>query len=357
MKKLRVAVIGQGRSGRNIHGAYFKSERNTNYEVAYVVELDEFRRNRALNEYPGCKVFTDYHELFNCKDIDLVVNASYSETHYCITKDLLKHGFNVLCEKPFGQNFYECSDMIKAAKDNGVVLAVFQQTFFAPYVMETKKLVESGKLGDLLQVSIHFNGFSRRWDWQTLQDRMGGGIYNTGPHPIGLAVDFLDYSPDMRVGYSKLGSALTSGDTDDFAKIILTAPGKPVVDVEVHSNDAFNDYTLKLLGTKGCYQCTTQKYKMKYIVDGENVEKPVQRDFIHNDNGDPIYCSEQLNAHVEEGEFEGEVFGVGSSRLYANLYDAIVNGAELYTKPEHAAMIINVIERVHAENPMPKRFF
>ena len=65
MKKLRVAVIGQGRSGRNIHGAYFKSERNTNYEVAYVVEMDEFRRNRALNEYPGCKVFADYKDLLD----------------------------------------------------------------------------------------------------------------------------------------------------------------------------------------------------------------------------------------------------------------------------------------------------
>lgn len=357
MKKLRLALIGQGRSGRNIHGKYLKDETNTLYDVVYVVELDEFRRNRALEEYPGCKVFADYRDLFDCKDIDLVLNATYSDTHYSITKDLLQHGFNVLVEKPFARDYYECTDLIKTAKDNNVILAVFQQTFFAPYVLGTKKILQSGKLGDLLQVNINFSGFSRRWDWQTLQDRMGGGIYNTGPHPIGLAVDFLDYSPDMRVAYSKLGSAFTSGDTDDFAKIILTAPGKPVVDVEVNSNDAFKDYIIKILGTKGCYKCTGKGYKMKYIVDGENPEMPVQHDFIQNENGDPIYCSEKLVAHEEEGTFSGEAFLTGTAGLYSNLYEVIVNGADMYTKPEHAAMIINVIERVHAENPMPKRFF
>lgn len=31
--------------------------------------------------YPGCVTFADYKELFNCKNIDLVVNTSYSEMH------------------------------------------------------------------------------------------------------------------------------------------------------------------------------------------------------------------------------------------------------------------------------------
>ena len=104
MKKLKVAIIGQGRSGRDIHGLYFKSKDNENYEVAAIVEKDEFRRTNALKEFPGCVAFDDYTSLFDLKDIDIVVNASYSEMHYSITKDLLNHGFNVLVEKPFGRN-------------------------------------------------------------------------------------------------------------------------------------------------------------------------------------------------------------------------------------------------------------
>ena len=41
MKKLNVAIIGQGRSGRDIHGAFFKSEFNEKFNVIAVVELLE----------------------------------------------------------------------------------------------------------------------------------------------------------------------------------------------------------------------------------------------------------------------------------------------------------------------------
>ena len=100
MKKLNLAIIGQGRSGRDIHGAFYKKAENTFFRVAYVVEADEERRERAAAEYPGCVTFADYRELFACEDIDLVVNATYSNLHYPITRELLLHGFNVLCEKP-----------------------------------------------------------------------------------------------------------------------------------------------------------------------------------------------------------------------------------------------------------------
>ena len=65
MKKLNVAIIGQGRSGKNIHGAFFRSESNEFFNVKYVAELDEYRRKVAEEIYPGCKTFADYHDLFD----------------------------------------------------------------------------------------------------------------------------------------------------------------------------------------------------------------------------------------------------------------------------------------------------
>lgn len=355
MKKLKLAVIGQGRSGRNIHGAFYKSAANDIFEVAVVVEEDSFRRERAAQEYPGCETIADYRELFGRTDLDLVVNASYSQLHYCITKDLLEHGFNVLVEKPFARNYYECSDLMKTAKDHNVVLAVFQQTFLAPFYGATKKMLESGKLGDIKQISIKYNGFARRWDWQTLQSKMAGSVYNTGPHPIGLALDLLGWE-NVSVVYSKLELALTSGDAEDYAKIILTAPGKPVMDVEISSIDAYNDYNLKIQGSKGTYKCTPKKYEMKYIVDGENEERPVQEKFISDENGYPIYCGEKLITHEESGEFEGDAFNTAVDKYYHMLYRTITTGIPLEIKTENVAKIISVIETVHAQNPLPVKY-
>ena len=77
MKKLNVAIIGQGRSGRDIHGAFFRSELNTKYNVVAVVDAMENRRERAAEEY-GCPVYATYQELFDIEGIHLVVNSTFS---------------------------------------------------------------------------------------------------------------------------------------------------------------------------------------------------------------------------------------------------------------------------------------
>ncbi len=357
MKKLNVAIIGQGRSGKNIHGAYFNSERNQYYNVKYVVDKDEFRCEVAKKLYPGCQTFNTYQELFGLKDIDLVVNATYSEMHYSITKDLLEHGFNVLVEKPFARNQYECGQLMKAAKENNVLLAVFQQTFFAPYYKHICKLLSEGIFGDIKQISIRFNGFARRWDWQTLQCKMAGSVYNTGPHPIGLALGFLDFDKNAQVVYSKLDStSLTSGDSDDFAKMIIVAPNKPLVDVEINSTDAYSNYNVKIQGSKGTFKCTALAYEYKYIVDGENPERPVVKESLKDENGEPLYCSEKLVMHEEKGEYNGTAFEVGTAGLYEDVYYALTENKPLTITSEIVTQIVSVMETVHAQNPMPVKF-
>ena len=357
MKKLNLAIIGQGRSGKDIHGIYYRSEDNLYYNVKYVVDADEFRRGVAEEIYPGCKTFADYRDLYAFDDIDLVVNATYSEMHYAITRDLLLHGKNVLVEKPFARTRYECDELIKIAKEQGVVLAVFQQTFLAPFYTFAHDLAASGKLGEIKQVSVRYNGFSRRWDWQTLQKKCAGNAYNTGPHPIGIALGLLDFDPEIKVVYSKLDhTPLCSGDADDYVKILLAAPGKPLADIEISSTDAYSNYNIKIQGTKGTFKATPASYEMTYIKDGENVERPAEEEFLKGEKGEPIYCREELVKHVEAGEFKGTAFDVGTAKLYEQLYFKITEGKDMTVTPEMAAAVISVVETAHAENPLPLKF-
>lgn len=356
MKKLNVAIIGQGRSGKDIHGKYFRSEDNTLYNVKYVVDADERRRRISEEIYPGCKTFGDHRELFGIGDIDVVVNATYSELHYSVTEDLLLHGFNVVVEKPFARTRYECDRLISIAKEQGVKLAVFQQSNLSPICTFAKEVIASGKLGELQEISIRYNGFTRRWDWQTLQKKAAGGLYNTGPHPVCLGLELIGFDSDYRIVYSKLGRGLTFGDSDDFAKVILGAEGKPVVDIEVISTDAYSDYNLKLIGTKGTYKSTTLKYNMTYVVDGENPDRVVKETFLEDEDGNPIYCSEQLIKHVEEGDFSGDAFSVGSPEFYRQLYLYVTEDRTMDVTPEMAAEVISVIESVHAANHLSVKF-
>lgn len=356
MKKLNLAIIGQGRSGKNIHGAYYRSKDNVCYSVKYVVDKDPVMREKAEKLYFGCRTLSDYKELFGKGDIDLVVNASYSEMHFSITEDLINHGFNVLCEKPFARTRRECDALISLAKEKGVVLSVFQNTFPAPYVVHAREIADSGVLGKIEQISIRFNGFARRWDWQTLQKKVAGSAYNTGPHPLGIALGFLDFDPEYRLAYSKLvSSSLTSGDADDYDKFILTAPNKPVVDVEISALDAYCDYNLKIQGDKGTLKSTTDEYKYKYIVDGENPPRPVVEESLRNAEHEPVYCGEKLVFHEESGKYDRTAFDEGTARIYQQTYEAIANGKPI-DLAEKAAMIIDVIERAHKDNPLQIKF-
>ena len=120
MEKLNLAIIGQGRSGKQIHGSYYVSDRNKYYNVKYVVDEDARRRAIAEQLYPGCETLSNYAELFAKTDVDIVVNASYSQQHFSITKDLLEHKFNVLVDKPFSKTKKECNKLIALAKKNKV---------------------------------------------------------------------------------------------------------------------------------------------------------------------------------------------------------------------------------------------
>jgi len=357
MKKMRVAIIGQGRSGRDIHGRFFRSEANDFCEVVAIVEADAARRLRAKEEF-GCDVVSDYTELFSRGDIDLVVNASYSQMHYPITKDLLAHGFNVLCEKPFGRTYEEGMDLILTARAHGVLVTGFHQTLYTSAFLNVKRVIESGKIGEVLQMNLKYSGFARRWDWQTLQCNCAGSLYNSGPHPVGQALALLGWDKETRVAFSSLKTALTSGDADDVGKVILETPHKPVVDIEVISADAFaGDYTFKIFGTKGTLLSTNSSYKLKYIEDfSVYPERPVERGFLSKEDGTPSYCAETLRFTEESGEFPKGDLEHAAALFYRQLYAAVIEGKALEVTPEQAAHVVSIIEACHAQNRLPVKF-
>ena len=222
-KKLNVAIIGQGRSGKDIHGAYFETEKAKElYNIVAVVDFDEKRRERAKEVF-GCDVYASHTDLYGRDDIDLVVNATYSHYHCPVAIDLLNHGFNVLSEKPFSKYALDCEKMIAAAKENNAMLTIFQNSRFAPYFVRMKEIIASGVLGEIHHVYINFSGFARRWDWQCINKYYGGCLLNTGPHPMDQALDLLG-TDDMPNVFSVLKKNNSAGDAEDYAKILMTAP-------------------------------------------------------------------------------------------------------------------------------------
>ena len=350
MKKLRVALIGYGRSGRDIH-AHMLSMLPDMYEIVAAVDADAQRRDMIRSEL-GVEPLDDYTQLFERKDIDFVINASFSMDHAPISCELLRRGFTVLSEKPAAHDVSEFDHILATAREAGSRYYVFQLCRFAPEFRRIKQLIADGTLGRVVQVSMQYDGFARRWDWQTIHVWCAGSLRNTGPHPVDMALDLMGFPQDVNV-FCAMDRALTLGDGEDYVKLILTAPGAPVCDIEISACNAYPGATFSVQGTRGTVRGTAGGLEWKYFVEGEASPRELTSVPLRNEKGEPLYCVDDLKLHEGSWQPTGEevvAFDGKGLAFYRAFYDTLVNGADFSITNEQVRLQMHVMEMAHAQN-------
>lgn len=358
MKKLNVALIGYGRSGCDIHGSFLKSEANDICKVVAVVEYDPARAAVAKADF-SCDTYSDYKDLFARKDIDLVINASYSNEHYPISMDLMNHGFHVLCEKPLAKSPEQVQDLIDASKKNNVVFTIFHQYRYNQYYDKMLELLEKKVLGEVKLIRARQNGFSRRYDWQTLLYREGGAMRNNAAHTI-EQIMHLAGSDELPKIYSKLEIWNSVGDAEDYMFAVMEYSNGMRFEVEVSPSDAYASGLLfEIYGTNGTMRVFSDKIQYKYFLDSECPKPVLDHKSLHHANGSPAYCSNNIQWHQEEVQLEADfmnVFGKCTSGFYHDLYEHMVNGGELFIKPEHIKAQIAIFTEIERQNPLEQKY-
>ena len=354
MKIVNAAILGQGRSGRDIHGLCL-SKKPDKYKIVAVADPLEDRCERAAKEY-GCQTCSDYRELLGRKDIDIIINATPSYLHVPISLDLIEKGFNVVCEKPLARTAGEVDMLIDAHKRSGKLFTIFQQSRYAPYFQQIRKITDSGVLGRLIQISINSSGFSRRWDWQCLQENNGGSLLNSGPHPVDQALLFFgtDIMPDVKCIMDRVN---TFGDAEDYVKLILTGPNRPVIDIEISSCSAYNSYAFNIQGKNGSLAGTTEHVEWKYFKPEEAPAQHLIREPLRKEDGTPAYCGETLKWYNESWdvpESEKDHFGTMSNSYYDMLYECLTEGKQPLIAPEQVRAQIAIMEECHRQNPLSR---
>ena len=368
MKQLKVGIIGQGRSGRDIHGKCLVNMPEK-YKIVAVTDALESRRERAKAEY-GCNVYADYHDMIANEELDIVVNSTFSHMHIPVTIDLLKNGQNVLCEKPFARKASDVDEAIKVAEETGKKLFVFQQSRFAPYFQKVKEIINSGDIGRVVQISVAFNGFARRWDWQTIQDYMAGNLLNTGPHPMDQVLDLYGGDVnDMPEIMCIMDRANTFGDAEDYVKILMRGEGHPVIDVEISSCCAYPSFTYNVQGTRGGIKASQQKVEWKFFKEEECQPQQLIKEPLCKEDGTPAYCGEKITWYENSWDAEkdpapataaysnagvGNLFNTIAARYYEGMYEALVNDADFEVKLWQVRRQVAVIEECHRQNPLSK---
>ncbi|MFH1347659.1 MAG: Gfo/Idh/MocA family oxidoreductase [Candidatus Margulisiibacteriota bacterium] len=168
MKKgrgLKFGVIGVGTMGQH-HARVISALPGA--KLFGIADLDQEKAKQVGVRF-GAEVFQNYQELF--PQVDAIILASPTETHFEIAKDCLEAGKNILIEKPICQNLDDAKTLIDLIKSKNLVCAIGLIERFNPAFQELQKLIRKEKI-----IGIQVNRFSpfpeRITDANVIQDMM-----------------------------------------------------------------------------------------------------------------------------------------------------------------------------------------
>ena len=129
MQKIGMAVIGYGGMGSH-HARKVRGERRDKFQVVGTFDIREERQQAARDK--GFETFESREALLSDPRIELVVVATPNDVHKEIVIDALRHGKNVICEKPVTMTTPDLEDMIAVANETGAFFTVHQNRRWDP---------------------------------------------------------------------------------------------------------------------------------------------------------------------------------------------------------------------------------
>jgi len=191
MKKYGFGIIGCGAIARHHADAISKIE---NAYLAGVTDNVKASCERFVKDFP-CKIFDTVEDMLACDEVQIVSICTPSGLHAPIAVKAANAGRHILVEKPMAITKEQLHDMIEAAENNHVKVAVISQLRFCESVQKVKKAIDNGELGKIILGDVYMKYYrspeyyaSAGWRGTWAMDG-GGALMNQGIHGI----DVLQY--------------------------------------------------------------------------------------------------------------------------------------------------------------------
>jgi predicted dehydrogenase len=214
VKALGIGIVG-ARFAADLHAVNYRHLRGHRVELAAVCartpgEVEAFARKHEIG-----RVFTDYRELVECPDVEVVDVCATTDVHHEVAIAAARAGRHVIVEKPLTGYFGEASDppekMLDLALTNadavlgavdraGVTFCYAEDFVYAPPVAKIRRLMEvsGGATLELRAEESHSGShaaYARRW-----RTAGGGSLLRMGSHPVGVVLQLKHHEGQVRRG-------------------------------------------------------------------------------------------------------------------------------------------------------------
>lgn len=315
---MKYALVGCGRISTN----HIKAALNNKLEIIAVCDIiqnhmEDVLTKHKLNNDKNIKRYTDYKEMIEKNDIELISIATESGLHAEIALNCIKKGIHVIIEKPMAMSLEDADKIINLAEEKNVKVCASHQNRFNVAVQKLRGAIENDRFGKLSHGSIHVRwnrneNYYTQAPWRGTWAQDGGTLMNQCIHGIDLLRWM--FGNDVEEVYGQTRQQFHNYlEAEDVGVAVVKFKNGAIATIEGTTNvyPQNMEETFYVFGEKGTVKLggtSTNNIDVWNFAD-ENEE-------------------DQNNKGLEEET--SNVYGNGHTSLFADMIDAIINERKPY---------------------------
>lgn len=220
MKKIRFAVVGCGRiSYRHVE---ILASQIPEAQLVAVCDIVPEKAKKWADKYT-VPMYTDYHEMLQKEQLDVVNVLTESGNHYRDVMAILKYKKHVVVEKPMALKLEHVEEMIEAAEAQKVKLFVVKQNRYNLPVRKLREALDQGRFGKMVMGTVRVRwcrdqAYYDQDPWRGTWKMDGGVFTNQASHHI----DLLEWMMgEVESVYARSATRLVNIETEDTGVAVL----------------------------------------------------------------------------------------------------------------------------------------
>lgn len=310
-------------------GGYAEEPRT---KVVALAGLDTQRCQDLATKYGIPKIYGDYRELLDSEEVDIVSVGVPNNLHLPVAMAAIERGKHVLMEKPLALNTAEGEQMVRAAAEKGVILAIAFNRRSRPDMQVLKQVIDDGDLGEIYYAKafwVRRSGIPGLGTWFTSKAMSGGGaLIDLGVHVLDMALWLMGNPQVATVSASTYNTIGTQG-IGQWAGNRFTQADKPfeVEDFAAAFLRTGTGATINLEASWAGFTGHTDEFGVSLMGDKGGAELHVKD---YNSVGTLKLFSQQGGAQVDTiPRLPQKEVWAGHAEVIHSLVDAILNGTPM----------------------------
>ena len=297
--KIGFGLVGTGMAGL-IHAREFPFVPGA--ELVAVCSRNQDKARAFAEEFGAKRWYTDYHDIINDEDVDVVNVLLPTGEHRDVTVAAARAGKHALVEKPLDINLERADEMIRVCREHKTKLGVIFQMRFGSVAAKLKDAVASGALGrvflaDAFDKSSRTPAYYKSGPWRGTKALEGGGCLMTQSIHI---VDLLQHiMGPVKSIVGKVGTKIHAIEVEDTATALISFQNGAMGIIESTSSikPALKS-RIELHGERGTIVANAQYDQILFWnVDGFHGGVEVEKNITLGDIDDPWAYPQTRHLH------------------------------------------------------------